>query len=212
MSRAPVQTLVFDLGGVIIDWNPRHLYRKLFPGDDAAMESFLTQVCSPAWNAQQDAGRPFAEGIRALQQQHPASAELIAAYWERWEEMVPSEIPGAGALLRELRTAGMPLYALSNWSAETWPRAKGRFDVWDCFDGIVISGEIRLAKPDAAIFEHLLDRYALDAAATLFIDDSDPNVEAARRVGLQALRFTSVPALRAELAALGVACAGHELR
>lgn len=204
MTAPPVRSLVFDLGGVVIDWNPRHLYRKLFPGDEAAMEAFLADVCTSEWNAQQDAGRPFAAGIAAAQARHPDHAELIAAYWERWEEMVPGAIDGAPELLRELR---LPLYALSNWSAETWPRARGRFDFWDCFAGIVISGEVRLAKPDPAIFEHLLERFSLERETALFIDDSPGNLESARSVGMQALHFASVPQLRADLAARGVACA-----
>ncbi|MBW2360955.1 MAG: HAD family phosphatase [Deltaproteobacteria bacterium] len=206
MSDAPVRALVFDLGGVVVDWDPRHLYRKLFPGDEPGMQHFLTHVCSAEWNARQDAGRSFAEGIAELQARHPEHAGRIAAYWERWDEMLPGPIPGAPELLRELHAAAVPLYALSNWSAETWPRARGHFDFWECFEGVVISGEIRLAKPDPAIFRHLLESYAVDAATTLFIDDADANVEAARAVGLQALRFTSVPQLRRELRARGVAC------
>ncbi len=206
MSGAPLRALVFDLGGVVVDWNPRHLYRKLFPGDERGMQFFLSHVCNGEWNARHDAGRPFAEGIAELQAQHPEHTALIAAYWERWDEMLPGPIPGAPVLLRELRAAGVPLYALSNWSAETWPRVRERFDFWDCFDGIVISGEIRLAKPDPAIFEYLLERFALEAGSALFIDDSDTNVEAARLVGLQGLRFASVPQLRHELRSLGIAC------
>lgn len=188
----------------MLDWNPRHLYRKLFPDDPEAMEHFLANVCTGEWNEALDAGRPFAEAVAQLQAEHPEQAGLIAAYWERWEEMVAGEISGAVDLLRELRASGLPLYALSNWSAETWPRARGRFDFWDCFEGIVISGQIELAKPDAAIFEHLIDRYTLERSSTLFIDDSMPNVSAARAVGLQALHFTSVPKLRSDLSTLGV--------
>ena len=205
MSARAVRTVVFDLGGVVIDWNPRHLYRKLFPGDAAGMEAFLAEVCSPEWNAEQDAGRPFAEGIALAQARHPQHAERIAAYWERWEEMVPGPIDGAPELLRALRAQGLPMYALSNWSAETWPRARGRFDFWDCFEGVVISGEIRMAKPDPAIYEHLLERFALERGTTLFVDDAPANVEAALAVGMQALRFTSVAQLRRELASRGVA-------
>jgi 2-haloacid dehalogenase len=206
LREPSIRALVFDLGGVVVDWNPRHLYRKLFPGDERGMQHFLSHVCSPEWNERQDAGRPFADGIAELQARHPEYAALIAAYWERWDEMLPGPIPGAPDLLRELGAAGVPLYALSNWSSETWPRARRRFDFWECFDGIVISGEIRLAKPDPAIFEHLLETFALDAGSALFIDDSQTNVESARSVGLHALRFASVPQLRHELRARGIAC------
>lgn len=200
MSAAPVRALVLDLGGVVVDWNPRHLYRKLFGSDEPAMEHFLTHVCSAAWNEALDAGRPFAEGIASLQARHPEHRELIAAYWERWDEMLPGPIEGAPELLRELVDRGVPLYALSNWSAETWPRAEPRFDFWDCFRGVVISGRVGLVKPDPAIFEHLLETYGLERETTLFVDDAQRNVAAARGVGLQALRFESVPRLRAALA------------
>ncbi len=206
MSDAPIETLVFDLGNVVVDWNPRHLYRKVFAGDEASMERFLANVCTPEWNAQHDAGRPFAEGVAEASERHPEFAEQIALYWERWEEMVPGPVSGAPELLRELAGSGVPLYALSNWSAETWPRARGRFDFWDCFRGVVISGEVALVKPDPAIYEHLLATYGIARETALFIDDSAANVTAAREVGMQAHHFESVSGLRAALSGHGIAC------
>ena len=204
LTAPPVRTLVLDLGGVVVDWNPRHLYRKLFTGDEAAMEHFPANVCTAAWNEALDAGRPFSAAIAELQAQHPEHRDSIAAFWDRWDEMLAGPIEGAPELLRELAGARTPVYALSNSSAETWPRARARFDFWECFEGIVLSGEVGLVKPDAAIFRHLLETHGLEASTTLFVDDMERNVEGARRAGLQGLRFESVAALRSELAERGV--------
>ncbi|MGI9591888.1 MAG: HAD family hydrolase [Myxococcota bacterium] len=199
-----MSAVVFDLGGVLVDWDPRHLYRKLFAGDEPAMEHFLTHVCTPEWNEELDAGRPFAEATAALQRRFPEHAELIAAFWERWDEMCPGPVAGGPHLLHEVKAEGLPVYALSNWSAETWPRVQHRFAFLSAFDGIVISGAVGVKKPDAAIYRHLIEAYALEPAATLFIDDSARNVEGARRVGLQAIRFESPRQLRRELVARAV--------
>jgi 2-haloacid dehalogenase len=201
---ARVHGVIFDLGGVILDWNPRHLYRRLFSGDEAAMERFLAEVCTSAWNEELDRGLPFDEGVARLQRRHPQHAALVAAWRDRWGEMLAGEIAGAPELLLEVKAAGVPVYALSNWSAETWPQAERRFPILAHFDGVVISGREGLIKPDPAIYRLLLGRYNLAAGSCLFIDDSPRNVEGARRVGLAALRFESVPALRAELARRGV--------
>jgi 2-haloacid dehalogenase len=196
----PVKAVVFDLGGVLIDWDPRYLYRKLL-ADEAAVEEFLATVCTPEWNAEQDRGRPFAEGVAELVERHPAHAAAIAAYAERWEEMLGGEIRGTVELLAELRAAGTPLYALTNWSAETFAIARERFGFLSWFDGVLVSGEERIIKPDPAIFRLLLERFGLAPEATFYIDDSAANVEAARRLGLDAVRFTGPGQLRRELAA-----------
>jgi len=196
-----VRAVVFDLGGVLVEWDPRHLFRKLFPGDEAGMEHFLATVCTPDWNEEMDAGRSFAEATAALQRRFPDHADRIAAFWDRWDEMCPGPIAGGPELLHEVKAEGLPVYALSNWSAETWPRVQQRFDFFQAFDGIVISGAIGLKKPDPGIYRHLIDAYALEPGATLFIDDSARNVEAARAVGLQAIRFESATQVRRELAA-----------
>lgn len=201
---ARVRAIVFDLGGVLIDWNPRHLYRKLFDGDDAAMEAFLSEICTQAWNEEQDGGRPFADAVALLAARHPEHAELIRAYDERWEEMLAGPIEGTVAVLAALRNRGVPLYALTNWSAEKFPIARRRFDFLAWFEDIVVSGEIGLKKPDPQIFRHLFDRHGLSPAETLFIDDSERNVTAAAELGMPALRFRSPEALRLDLAALGL--------
>jgi 2-haloacid dehalogenase len=203
LDAAPPTAVVFDLGGVLIDWNPRYLYRKLFD-DEAAMESFLADVVSPEWNGQQDAGRTWAEAVEVLTREHPEQRDLIAAYWHRWQETLGDAIAPTVEILEELRAAGVRLYALSNWSAETFPVARPRYPFLEFFDGIVISGEEKVAKPDPRIFRHLLDRYGLDPAATVFIDDSEPNVRAATAQGLIALRFEDAATLRADLVRLGL--------
>ncbi len=195
--------VIFDLGGVLIDWDPRHLYRKLF-ADEAAMEAFLTDVCTPEWNLRQDEGRPFAEGVAELVARHPEHREMIEAYHARWREMLAGALEDTVAILAELNARGQPLYALSNWSAETFPHARERFDFLGWFRGLVISGEEGVGKPSPAIFHLLFQRYSIDPAEAVFIDDVPANVTAARAVGLEALRFTSAGALRVDLGRLGV--------
>jgi 2-haloacid dehalogenase len=196
--------VVFDLGGVLIDWNPRYLYRKLFDGDDAAMERFLAEVTTPEWNGLQDAGRTWADAVASLTREHPEHAELIAAYAERWPETLGEAIHPTVEILDELRRTGVRLFALSNWSAETFPIARPRYPFLEWFDGIVISGEVRIAKPDARVYRHLLERHSLEPATTVFIDDSEANVDAARALGMIAIRFEGAAALRRALGRLGL--------
>jgi 2-haloacid dehalogenase len=195
---------VFDLGGVLIDWDPRHLYRKLFPGDAAAMEDFLATVCTHEWNRGQDAGRSFAEGARLLQATHPDKAALIDAYGARFAEMMSGPIAGAVEILGELHRRGTPLYALSNWSAETYPAAQERFDFLGWFRGIVISGEVGVIKPDPRIYQIMLDRFAIDPASAVYIDDKAENAEAATRLGIHGIHFTDPAALRRALVEVGL--------
>jgi 2-haloacid dehalogenase len=195
-----MRPVVFDLGGVLIDWDPRHLYRKLLPDGDS-IEAFLAEVCTAEWNYRQDAGRTIAEAVAELSARHPHHASLIAAYYERWEEMLGGPIEESVALLEELDRAGVPLYALTNWSRETFPIARRCFPFLARFRGVVVSGEERAAKPDPRIYRILLERYALDPAACLFVDDVARNVEGARAAGMEGILFTSAADLRRELAA-----------
>lgn len=204
VRNQPVEAVVFDLGGVLIDWDPRYLYRKLFGGDDAAMETFLATICTSEWNERFDRGESFPEGVRALAAAHPQYADLIHAYWERWPEMVAGEIGGTVEILAGLRNRGVPLFALSNWSTETFVRVRHQFPFLDWFHGMVISGEVGLVKPDSRIYELLRDRHSLVPERTLFVDDKARNVEAARNVGFQAIQFTSPGALRAYLEEMGL--------
>jgi 2-haloacid dehalogenase len=199
----PPTAVVFDLGGVLIEWDPRHLYRQLF--DDAdEMESFLADVTNAEWNAHQDAGRPWNEAVEVLVAEYPERREFIEAFHRRWPEMLAGEIPGTVDVLADLRAAGVRLIALSNWSAETFPIARERFDFLAWFEGIVISGEVGVNKPDRRIFDHLAEQFGIEPAAALFIDDSSANVDAARALGLRAIRFTDASALRRELVRLGL--------
>ncbi len=195
---------VFDLGGVLVDWNPRYLYRNLFGGDDAAMEHFLANVCTPSWNSQQDAGRSFAEGCAMLRSKHPNHADLIDAWFERHGEMLAGPISGTVKILDELRADKVPLYALSNWSAETFPTARRRFDFLQWFQGILLSGEVRLIKPDPRIYELFLQRFDVDPAQAVYIDDIPANVEAAISAGMHGIVFRNADQLRADLASLGL--------
>ncbi len=204
MEKPARDTVVFDLGGVLIAWDPRHLYRKLFAGDETAMEHFLANVCTHEWNRCQDAGRSFAEGARLLKAEHPEKAELIDAYFSRFDEMMPGPIPGSVELLAELRDRGTPLYGLTNFSAETYPPAFERFEFLRWFDGILVSGEVGLIKPDPRIFELLIERFAIDPRRAVYIDDVETNVIAARPLGIHGIHFTTPAALRAELAELGL--------
>ncbi|HEX2426406.1 MAG TPA: HAD family phosphatase [Gaiellaceae bacterium] len=195
--------VVFDLGGVLVDWDPRHLYRDLFDDPDE-MESFLAEVTTTEWNAHQDAGRPWAEAVELLVGEHPERRELIEAFHRRWPEMLAGEIPGTVDVLAELRATEVRLVALSNWSAETFPLARERFDFLAWFEGIVISGDVGVNKPDRRIFEHLVAKFGIEPADVLFIDDSPANVEAASAFGFCATQFTDAIALRAELVRLGL--------
>src|SRR4051795_7760045 len=174
MNASRISAVVFDLGGVLIDWDPRYLYRTLFDDEDA-MEDFLATVTTPEWNRAQDAGRPWAEAIEELAARHPEHRHLIEAYWRRWSETLGDAIEPTVALLDELRRTGVRLYALSNWSGETFPIARPRYPFLGWFDGIVISGDEGVIKPDARIFSVLAERYGLDPGATVFIDDHEPN-------------------------------------
>jgi 2-haloacid dehalogenase len=195
--------VVFDLGGVLIDWDPRYLYRQLFDDPDE-MESFLAEVTTAEWNARQDAGRPWAEAVEVLAGEHPEQRDLIEAFYLRWPEMLAGEIPGTVAVLAERRDARVRLLALSNWSAEMFPIARDRFAFLAWFEGIVVSGEVGMNKPDRRIFDHLVDRFAIEPAATVFIDDSTANLATAAALGFRAIHFIDASSLRRDLARLGL--------
>ena len=197
-------SVVFDVGNVLLEWDPRHIYRDLFDGDELLMDDFLENVCTQAWNAEQDRGRSWAEGVALLTAERPDCAELIRAFDDCWSLSVPGEIEGAVALLRRLKAKGIPLYALTNFSAEKFALTRERFDFFDLFDGIVVSAHERLIKPDPALYRVLFDRYGLDPRRTGFIDDSPANVATARELGMTAWRFTGPDRFEAELIAAGL--------
>lgn len=203
MTRAPIDTVVFDVGNVLIPWNPRWLLRKLLP-DDEAVEHFLRESDFLAWNLAHDAGQPFARGIEQQSARFPHWRPLYQAFFDRWEETVAPAIDDSVLLARELRTAGYRTLALTNFSAETWPRARALYPFLDEFEAAVVSGHEGVCKPDAAIYRLLCTRHGVQAERAVFIDDSPHNVEGARAVGMAALHFTDPARLRADLAALGV--------
>ena len=192
------KTIVFDLGGVLIDWNPAYLYRKLIK-DEKEIETFLSEVCSPEWNILQDAGRPLADATAERIALFPEHSDLIKAFYGRWDEMLGGAIEETVDILRQLKADGQPLYALTNWSHETFPIALERYDFLHWFEGTLVSGEEKLAKPDPAIFHLLLDRYGLQAENCLFIDDSRANISAANAIGFDVHHFTTPQGLRERL-------------
>lgn len=198
-----MKDIVFDLGGVLIDWNPRYLYKKIF-SSPAEMEHFLTHICHSAWNAQMDAGIPFKEAIKERQEKFPQYAPQIAAYFTRWEEMLGGSIEETVSVLKDLKCLGARIYALTNWSAETLPYALARYDFFKLFDGMTVSGQVKLAKPDPAIFKRLLADFKLQATNCIFIDDNADNIRTAGQLGFTAVRFTSAVELKKELQRLGV--------
>jgi 2-haloacid dehalogenase len=202
MTSTP-QAIVFDLGAVLIDWDPRHMYRKLI-GDEAVMDEFLGEIATMRWNSYHDAGRRWDDGVAMLSAIYPEYREWIAAYRDRWVEMLNGPIDGTVEILAELREQGTEIHALTNWSAETFPMARQRYEFLDWFGHIVVSGEEMVKKPDPKIYEILLNRIERSAAECVFIDDSAANIAAAADLGFTTILFTSPEHLRKELGDLGV--------
>jgi 2-haloacid dehalogenase len=202
-GNGSIDAVIFDIGGVLLDWNPRYLYRKLID-DEAAMERFLSEVCTMEWHEDNDRGVPFEVTCARLAAEHPQDAELIWAWGQRTEEMVSGPIEGTVEILSELRDRGVRLYALTNMEAHTYPLRRERFAFLRWFEGTVVSSDEGIVKPDPRIFRLLLERYGLDAASTLLIDDSARNVEAARALGMPTVHFRSPEALRQALEEAGV--------
>lgn len=199
-----IKAVVFDLGGVLIDWNPEYLYRKIFPSDEK-MRTFLATVCTPDWNEEQDRGRSLREGTDLLIRDFPGYEQEIRAFYGRWEEMLGGAIEGTVDILRQLKEEKrVPLYALTNWSHETFPIVLERFEFLQWFDGIVVSGREGSRKPFPEFFQVLLDRFKLAAPQSLFIDDNLRNLEGARVVGFKTIPFTSPEELRKSLASFSL--------
>ena len=199
-----IDTIVFDLGGVLIDWNPRYLYSKIF-SDSEQVEHFLEHICTFAWNAQQDAGRSLEDATNELLSKHPEFHSEIKAYYDRWEEMLNGSLPESVQLLQHFKqNTHYRLLALTNWSHQTFPRALELFDFLHWFEGIVVSGEEKLKKPDHALYHVLIDRYQLIPHETIFIDDSLPNVKAAQEIGMYGVHFQTPRQLREQLQTLAI--------
>jgi 2-haloacid dehalogenase len=197
-----IDTIVFDFGGVLVDWNPRYLYSTVFDTDEE-MEDFLANICTEAWNLEQDRGRSLAEGTALLQEQFPEHHDKIALFYGEWEQMLHGDIPENVLALFTLKEK-FPVYGLTNWSAETFPIALERFSFFELFDGIVVSGEEKMIKPDKAFFQLLLDRYKLDVTRTLFIDDNLKNITAAKSMGFTTVHIKEDTDLLQELSSIGI--------
>jgi 2-haloacid dehalogenase len=192
-----IKNIVFDFGGVLVDWNPRYLYKDHFK-TEAEMEYFLENICTDAWNIEQDRGRPLAEATKLLQDQHPEHHDLIALFYGEWETMMKSNISETVKILHEVRPK-YNLYGLTNWSAETIDFAYNRFDFFEQFNGIVVSGVEKLIKPDHAIYHLLLNRYNIKADESVFIDDNAANIRTAKELGFQTVHFKNAEQLREKL-------------
>lgn len=200
--KAMIRNIIFDFGGVLLDWNPRYLYRKYF-GNEREMEYFLTEVCTLERNSELDCGEPFAEWVKKYQSEYPRYAEAIEIYHTRWPEMLRGQIPEGVALLRDMKSAGYGIYGLTNWSAETIGYAYEAFgDLKPLFDGIVVSGEEKTLKPGPEIYRILLDRYGLKAEECVFLDDSRKNVDGAIAVGINGILYDDIARVRSGLSGL----------
>jgi 2-haloacid dehalogenase len=199
-----LRAIIFDFGGVLIEWDPHYLYRPFFHGDDAAIDRFMQVINFHDWNLQQDGGRSFDEGVTALSAQYPQYAHLIRAYHERWIESITGPITGTVEILRALKAAGYPLFGLSNWAQEKFELARPRYDFFECFDDILISSTVNLVKPDPRIFEIFLKRISRRAEDCVYIDDSAANIVTADRLGFSTIEFKSPAQLAAELDRLDV--------
>lgn len=205
MSTRKIDNVIFDLGGVLVDWNPEYLYYNFFKQDREKMSWFLENVCTNDWNMEQDAGRSLNEATQILLDKFPEHREAIRAFYGRWEEMLKGEIKGTKLILNELHSLNeKKLYALTNWSAETFPIAQRRFSFLNLFEGIVVSGEEHTRKPFDKIYQILLDRYDLIAEKSVFIDDNNDNIRAAQSMGFYAILFKSPEQLRSELIELNL--------
>lgn len=194
-----IKAIIFDFGNVLLEWDPRNVYQRYFPDDPEGMEHFLKEVNFMEWNLQQDKGRPFAEGVAVLSQKFPQHSHLIQAYHDHWIDSVGESITGTVEILSQLKQAGYPLYGLSNWSAETFPYAREKYDFFDLFVDMVISGEVGHVKPDPEIFQILLDRIGRPARECLLIDDSLPNIHQAEKMAFVVVHFQSPEQLTATL-------------
>jgi 2-haloacid dehalogenase len=196
------QSLIFDVGRVLFDWDLRYLFAKLI-ADKGELEWFVTHVVTPQWHFQHDAGRPLAEMVPELKAEFPDHAPLIDAYATRFNETIPGPVPGSLELVERLDAAGVPLFAITNFGHEFWEGFRPTQPVFDRFQGIIVSGTEKLMKPDPAIYRLAIERFGIDPAGALFIDDNAANVTGAESVGIAAHRFVDAAALEADLIARG---------
>jgi 2-haloacid dehalogenase len=199
MSAKNIETIIFDLGGVLIDWNPKFLYRKMFKTEEE-VNWFLENICTSEWNDEQDAGRSFEEATDMLIKKHPEFEEPISAWYGRWTETIRGPIDETVAILKEIKDSKKyRLYALTNWSAETFPWALNKFEFLHWFEGIVVSGIEKSRKPFPEFYQILFDRYQIDPSRAIFIDDNIKNVHGANAVGLETIQFRGAEELKSHL-------------
>lgn len=202
--NSSIKAIVFDFGNVLLEWDPRWIYQRHFSNDPQEIERFLEEVNFADWNLQQDKGRPFTEGVSLLSQQFPHYSHFIQAFHEHWIDSLGDAIAGTVEILKKLKQAGYPIYGLSNWSAETFPRARERHDFFNLLDDMVVSGDVGHVKPHPEIYQILLDRIKRPAHECLFIDDSAANIRQAEKMGFQVIHFQSAEKLEAQLRELKV--------
>ncbi|MBQ6299376.1 MAG: HAD family phosphatase [Bacteroidales bacterium] len=200
-----IKNIIFDFGAVLVDWNPHYVYDPYF-GDRQKADWFIENICTAAWNKELDGGKPFSQGVAELSAQYPEWAKEIALYHRDWKKMMGGPIPGMYELVADLKKAGYGIYGLTNWASETFYTIVDDYPVFGLLDGMVVSGDVRLLKPDAAIFRCLLDKYGLKADESIFIDDNAENVEGAAAAGVEAHRFVDAGELRRWLVARGIRC------
>lgn len=199
-----INTIIFDLGGVLIDWNPDYLYEKIF-SDPEQRKWFYENVCTPDWNEEQDAGRGLQKATELLISQFPEHEENIRHYYGRWTEMLKGPIQGTVEVFKELKDSGRyKIYALTNWSQETFPVALERFDFLHWFDGRLVSGEEMTRKPFPDIYEKLIQRFSIDPTKALFTDDNLRNLKPAEEIGMKTIHFINPDQFRIELVKLGL--------
>jgi len=200
-----IDTIIFDLGGVLVDWQPEYVYNEVFKGDTKKVTWFLNTICTPEWNVQQDAGKLMATATEELVAQYPQYEKWIRIFYDRWPDMLKGSIPETVAILEQLKASQKyRIYALTNWSAETFHIALERFDFLQLFEGILVSGAEKMAKPDKDIYELCLSRFKINRKNAIFIDDSLPNIKGAETVGLESIHFKSAGQLKEALEKFGV--------
>jgi 2-haloacid dehalogenase len=199
----PLDAFIFDLGKVIVDWNPGYLLHEIVQ-DEAQLKFLVDEVLDLEWFRSVDAGYPLSKAIAERSKVYPEYADAMQLYVDRWPETIRGFFEGTLEIVRELHASGTPLYVLSNWAGETWARVEQDFAFLEFFDDVIISGHVGMAKPNDAIFKMARDQFNVDPAATLFIDDGLKNVDAAKGVGFQAVLFETPEKLRQDLIGLGV--------
>ena len=201
---SPIKAIIFDFGNVLLEWNPRFVYQRYFPNDSEGMERFFKEVNFADWNLQQDKGRPFKEGVALLSREFPHYSHLIQAYQDYWIDSVGEPVQGTVEIMKRLKKSGYALYGLSNWSAETFPRARKKHDFFNLLDDFVISGEVGHIKPEPEIYQILLNKIGRSASECVFIDDALHNIRQAQKMGFATIHFQSPQQLESSLHDLGI--------